>query len=168
MEEAVILGRGAAELCPSGHADRGVSLYNLACDLRKRSAKKATICYLEEAIELLCLAVELRPSGHPDRPPTLCELALCLSNRHDERGLIDDLGEAITLGSAALELCPPGHPDRGAVLYNLTCDLWKKFQKQADMPSWISVAHSTSKADFVSSLLELSLHLRDRYQKQAT
>lgn len=69
--------------------------------------------------------------------------------------------EAITLGSAALELCPPGHPDRGAILYNLTCDLWKKFQKQADMPSWISVAHSTSRADFVSSLLELLLHLWD-------
>ncbi|KAI6157664.1 hypothetical protein BKA82DRAFT_228027 [Pisolithus tinctorius] len=172
LDEAIMLGRVVLELRPPGHPDRGVSLNNLACNLRRRFQRQATKDDLEEAIELLRETLKLCPSGHSCWSYSLHQLALCLSNRYDNQGVVADLEEALSLRRAALEILPPGHPHRGVVLYNLACVLWRKFQKQADMPrlhraNSLCRGRSQSLADVPSSLFELSLHLWDRFHKQA-
>ncbi|KAI5999866.1 hypothetical protein F5J12DRAFT_847237 [Pisolithus orientalis] len=71
-----MLGRAALALRPSGHPDRGLTLYNLANFLRMRFLKQVATNDLEEAIVLHRTALELRPSGHPDRSSSLSSLAL--------------------------------------------------------------------------------------------
>ncbi|KAI5986694.1 hypothetical protein F5J12DRAFT_787205 [Pisolithus orientalis] len=164
LEEAISLSRAALELRPPGHPDRDATLNNLALYLKNRFNQQAAICDLEEAISLARVALELRPPGHRHRDATLQSRSLPQGQ------------EAISLLRAALEFCPPGHPDRGKYLYDLAHNLWTKFQKQVDMPALhganslhqiAPVVHPTSTADLASSLLKLSLHLWDRFQREA-
>ncbi|KAI6006552.1 hypothetical protein F5J12DRAFT_913103 [Pisolithus orientalis] len=164
LEEAISLSRAALELRPPGHPDRDATLNNLALYLKNRFNQQAAISDLEEAISLARAALELRPPGHRHRDATLQSRSLPQGQ------------EAISLLRAALEFCPPGHPDRGKYLYDLAHNLWTKFQKQVDMPALhganslhqiAPVVHPTSTADLASSLLKLSLHLWDRFQREA-
>ncbi|KAI5988113.1 hypothetical protein EDC04DRAFT_2912663 [Pisolithus marmoratus] len=167
LEEAIELLRSALELRPSGHIighfhstnlrsvsrtdmtirgavppahlDRGVSLINLACDLRRRFQKQATRNDLEEAIELLREALKLCPSGHPS-------------------GAVTDLEEAVTLRRTALEILPLGHPHRSVVLYNLAVVAQSNFSSSGPVKRPVDVPFS---------FFELSLHFWVRFQKQA-
>ncbi|KAI5982025.1 hypothetical protein EDC04DRAFT_3151071 [Pisolithus marmoratus] len=114
LEEAITHGRTALELRPPGHPYRGVSLYNLACNLRTRFVGQAKIRDLQEAIELYRAALELHPSGNPRRLLSLQNLALCLADRYDNPGVVADSKKATKLDRAVGTLRPAGCLDRDA------------------------------------------------------
>ncbi|KAI6011607.1 hypothetical protein EDC04DRAFT_2609844 [Pisolithus marmoratus] len=176
LEEAVTLGRAVVELCPPGHRDRAISLYNLACDLQRRFKRRAVARSLDEAIKLHREALALRPSGHPQRLSSLQGLAICLLDRYDNQWSVADLEEAITLGRTGVVFHPPGHPRRAACLRTLSRGVWAISQRQALMPrsgrarSVHQVPlrhHPTSNADAASTFHEFSLHLWDKFRKQS-
>ncbi|KAI6017064.1 hypothetical protein EDC04DRAFT_2902767 [Pisolithus marmoratus] len=87
------LEHAALDLLPPGHPNHDTSLHDLACNLRMRFEKQATLEDLEEAI--------------------LQNLALCLSDRYDNLRVVADLQEATTFSCAAQTLHTPKHPDHG-------------------------------------------------------
>ncbi|KAI6019265.1 hypothetical protein BKA83DRAFT_4303554 [Pisolithus microcarpus] len=185
LDEAVVLGRTASKCCLSAREDCGdvdvtrsylARLHrNLADALHGRFKRERRINDLNEAITSLRIVLEFELEDDKRRIPLLT-LASYLSTRYNKQRIVADLEEAVTLGRTALDLCPPGRPDRGVFLRRLACDLWMKFQEQADMPgqhganSFRRTASVVRRADNVtlgSLLLELSLRLWDRHQERA-
>ncbi|KAI6120463.1 hypothetical protein EDD17DRAFT_1754921 [Pisolithus thermaeus] len=146
--------RADLESCPPESDDRDVVLFNLAVALRNRFKEGKKFGDLEEAITLFRDVLQLRPSGHHDRSSSLCELARCLSNRYD------------TKGAAILIML---------YLYDLACDLRKRFQKHARMDDLKEAIELHCAAldlrlsghpDRSSSLHELALSFSNRYDSQ--
>ena len=128
-DEAIDLARQALALCPPGHSERPVSLFQLALHLGCRYDQLGAIQELEEAIILDREALSLRPQGHPDRSSSLNNLAMRLSTRYNQLGAMQDLNEAIVLDREALGLRLQGHPDRSMPLNNLAVDLFTRYKQ---------------------------------------
>ncbi|KAG2143649.1 hypothetical protein DEU56DRAFT_791729 [Suillus clintonianus] len=92
-----MLHREALALRPVGHADRPLSLNNLANALSTRFKHQYNGQDLDEAIMLYRDALALCPVGHADRSMTLHNLATTLSIRFKHRGTDQDLNEAVML-----------------------------------------------------------------------
>ncbi|KAL5525273.1 hypothetical protein ACEPAF_9143 [Sanghuangporus sanghuang] len=128
LEKAIMMSRGALELCPGDHPLRSLSLYNLASCLSKHFKHSRHAEDLEEAILLHRAALKLRPEGHSDHCISLNNLASSLWTRFDHRGRMEDLEEAISLLHAALVPLPVGHPLRPTSLSNLALYLSTRFK----------------------------------------
>ena len=133
LEETIVLGQDAFDLCPQGHPDRAMSLNNLADDLSFQYQQLGAMEDLDEAIVLGREALDLSPQGHHNRSMSLNNLADFLSFRWKELGAMEDLDEAIVLDREALDLCPQGHLYRPMALNNLAVHLSIRYNQLGAM-----------------------------------
>ncbi|KAF8425376.1 hypothetical protein L210DRAFT_3653236 [Boletus edulis BED1] len=110
LDEAVIFGREALELCPQGHPDRSTG--SLGSYLLTRYNQPGAMADLDEAIILGREALALCPQGHPDRSTSLNNLAVHPSTRYHQLGLR-----------------PQGHPHRSSSLEILASTLYTLFMQ---------------------------------------
>ncbi|KAF8431491.1 CHAT domain-containing protein [Boletus edulis BED1] len=129
LDEAIVLGREALELCPQGHPDRSTSLIDLGVCLSTRYKQLGEMADLDEAIVLGREALELCPQGHPDRSRSLNNLAGRLLTRYKQLGAMADLNEAIVLGRDAVDLCLPSHIDWSSSLNHLASAFYTRFMQ---------------------------------------
>ena len=133
LDEAIVLGREALDLCPQGHHDRSMSLNNLADFLSFRWKQLGAMEDLDEAIVLDREALDICPQGHLYRPMALNNLAVHLSTRYNQLGMMEDLDEVIVRVREALRLCPQGHPDQSISLSNLADCLSSRYKQLGAM-----------------------------------
>ncbi|KAI0043484.1 hypothetical protein FA95DRAFT_1498541, partial [Auriscalpium vulgare] len=146
LKEAIALHRKALMLRPSGHADRPMSLSNLANALSISFNQNSTMPDLEEAITLHREALTLRPSEHPDYSIHMNNLATVLMTHFNQMGTISDLEEAIRLHRMVLILRPSGHPSRSISIINLGGALMAHFNQMgtiSDLEEAISLYRET-------------------------
>jgi tetratricopeptide (TPR) repeat protein len=105
LDEAIDLHRAALALSPHDHADRSVSLNNLANSLQGRFQDS-------------------------NRFSSLNNLANSLGDKFEQWHILSDLDEAVELLRAALALSSPDHSHRSISLHNLANSLQTRFQQQ--------------------------------------
>ncbi|KAF8123326.1 CHAT domain-containing protein [Boletus edulis] len=90
LDEAIVLGREAFELCPQGHPDHSTSLNNLANSLSTRYNQLGAMADLDEAIVLSRDAVDLRLPSQINLSSSLKHLACALYTRFMQLRQPDD------------------------------------------------------------------------------
>ena len=92
IDEAIVVGREALELCPPGHPMRSVSLTWLAIHLGGRYDQLGATRDFEVAIVLDREALDRCPQGHHGRSMSLNNLAIRLLTRYNQLGMMDSDG----------------------------------------------------------------------------
>jgi hypothetical protein len=65
LEEAIVHGRQALDLCPPGHPHHSSFYHNLATTMSTRFDKLGKMEDLEQSVDLLC---DAQKALHPDHP----------------------------------------------------------------------------------------------------
>ncbi|KAG6331876.1 hypothetical protein ID866_7213 [Astraeus odoratus] len=177
LEEAISLYQQALDLCPVGHINRSLSLFNLACCIHSRHRAQGALVDLEHAFSLNQQLLELHPVGHPKRGSVIISLATCMVSRYESQGAIEDLEEAISLRQQALELHPVGHPNRSSCLSDLAACIQCRYKLQGvggDLENAISLHQKALKLSPIGdpnrsvSLTSLGNCMESRYESQGT
>ncbi|KAI5982333.1 hypothetical protein EDD15DRAFT_150699 [Pisolithus albus] len=143
LEESIELLRPALELRPTGHPDRSSSLHELALCLSLRHDNYGEAGDLEEAIMYGRTALELCPPGHPDHGLVLYSLAC------------DHWKKFKYLHRATAVVRPTSRVDLSSSLFELSRQLWDKFQRQ------VMVTDLDDAICLATYALELRLPLED-------
>jgi CHAT domain-containing protein/tetratricopeptide (TPR) repeat protein len=177
LDEAIVLGREALDLRPTGHPLRSSCLNSLAIVLSNRYEQLGAMEDLNEAIVLDQEALDLCPQGHPDRSISLNNLAGRFSTRYNQLGEIEDLDEAIFFIREALDLRSQGHPLRSSSLSNLAIGLstrYKQLGAMEDLDEAIVLAREAldiypqGHPHRSMSLNNLAISLSSRYKQLGT
>ncbi|KAG1842265.1 TPR-like protein [Suillus subalutaceus] len=162
----------ALALRPVGHADRFLTLNNLATKLASHFEHQGNDEDLDQAIALHREVLALHPVGHTDWSMSLHNLANQLSSHFEHRGNDEDLDQAIALQTEALALRPVGHADQFMPLNNLANSLSIRFEHRGndeDLDQAIALQREVlalrpvGHADRSSSLNDLANQLSSRF-----
>ena len=110
LDEAITVGRAAAQTAPADHPDRAGYLSNLSGALRVRFGRVGMLADLDEAITVARAAVRAAPADHPDQAATLSNLGGALQARFGRVGALADLDEAVTVIREAVQATLADHP----------------------------------------------------------
>ena len=174
LDEAITVGRAAAQTAPADHPDRAGYLSNLSGALRVRFGRVGMLTDLDEAITVARAAVRAAPADHPDQAATLSNLGGALQARFGRMGALADLDEAVTVIREAVQATLADHPDRAATLSNLGLVLRVRFGRvgaQADLDEAITVGRAAVQATpadhphVARRLSNLGVALRARFER---
>ena len=174
LDEAITVGRAAAQTAPADHPDRAGYLSNLSGALRVRFGRVGMLADLDEAITVARAAVRAAPADHPDQAATLSNLGGALQARFGRMGALADLDEAVTVIREAVQATLADHPDRAATLSNLGLVLRVRFGRvgaQADLDEAITVGRAAVQATpadhphVARRLSNLGVALRARFER---
>lgn len=130
IDEAVKVGRLAADGIPAGHPQQSIVLANLAAALRLRFDQTGTATGrrdIDAVIEVLKRAAAQIPAHHPGRAGVLTSLCAALRARYDRFGDGADLEAAIDAGRQAISEAPAGDTDQPEYFLNLGVALMSRF-----------------------------------------
>jgi hypothetical protein len=130
LDEAVEVGRLAADTIPTGHPERYGILANLAAALRLRFDRTGAASGrsdIDAAVEVLRRAAAEVPAGGPERTGLLMSLCAVLRARYDQYGDRADVEAAIDAGREAVSGMPDDGVDRARILANLGVALMSRF-----------------------------------------
>jgi CHAT domain-containing protein len=128
LDEAIEVGRRAAEATPDGDPDQAMVLSNLGGVLRMRFGQAGDLSDLDEAIEYGRRAAE----AMPDDPAFLSNFGISLLTRFGRTGDLADLDLAIGVLRQAAEVSPEGDRDQATILSNLSSALLARFKQTAN------------------------------------
>ncbi|KIL59209.1 hypothetical protein M378DRAFT_169612 [Amanita muscaria Koide BX008] len=168
LDDAVIILRHSAKLCPSSHSNYPYILHCLGKALCQRHKLSSDDQDLNEAIESFEAALGHLRGDHPIRPELLYDITSSLSTR----GGPHDTQNVVRYGHQALELLPPNHQYRPILLISLASTLHRcyaqsgeksaidetifyhsEFRKQLDVSSKFGNPFSTNLLDLLESYL---------------
>jgi tetratricopeptide (TPR) repeat protein len=132
LDEAIVYGRKAFDLCSPSHPSYATILSNLIVFIDGRFNLRHAMDDLTEVIALRSKAIPFYPPGHPDRVVNLNDLALALRSRFKALGEVEDLQNAVTYSREVLLSCPE-NPDRPPALGTLGLLLSDRFRKLGKM-----------------------------------
>jgi CHAT domain len=130
IDEAVRVGRLAADGIPVGHSQQFTVLVNLAAALRLRFDRTGAATGrgdIDAVIEVLRRAAAQLPARHPGRAVVLTNLCGALRARYDRFGDDVDLEAAIDTGRLAISVSPAGDTDQPEIFLNLGVALVSRF-----------------------------------------